>query len=66
MPFPFRFRILAFEAFERQELDASQLSEYLEMDRFSAKNLYQRWRYQLLGDGSEVELKLSDEVVTLH
>ncbi len=64
--FPVRFRILAFEAFERQELNASQLSEYLEMDRFSAKNLYQRWRYQLLGDGSEVELKLSDEVVTLH
>lgn len=64
-PFPVRYVTLAFEAFERQLLDEQALADVLETDRFSVRNRYQRWSFQSLGDGTEVELRLSDPVATL-
>lgn len=63
--FPVRYTTLALEAYERQLITEKALADYLETDRFSVRSLYQRWCFQSLGEGIEVELRLSDEVVSL-
>ncbi|RMH19837.1 MAG: helix-turn-helix domain-containing protein [Acidobacteria bacterium] len=63
--FPMRYVTLALAAYERKLISEKELAEYLELDRFSVRGLYQQWCFQALDDGSEVELRLSDEVVTL-
>lgn len=63
--FPMRYTAMALEAYERSLISERELAEFLETDRFSVRRLYQEWRLQRFADGSEVELDLSEEVVTL-
>lgn len=60
--FPDRYLTLAFQAYEKELISESELADYLEIDRVSARGEYLAARTQLIADGKDVELDLAQSV----
>jgi Zn-dependent peptidase ImmA (M78 family) len=60
--FPDRYLTLAFQAYEKELISESELADYLEVDRVSARGEYLAARTQIIADGKDVELDLAQSV----
>ncbi len=63
-PLPKRYVSLAIDAYEEELISERELAEYLQIDRVSARKVYQQSRWQDLGDGFGVELNLAERILS--